>query len=72
MSSSKTRSFVLNELCDKVGTQDLGTSINNISAYLETRVVMLRNVKVCIQLCDKKTGVHGMSDHLPPPPGNRT
>lgn len=41
------RSFVLNELCDKVGLQDLGSSISSISAYLETRVVMLRNVKVC-------------------------
>lgn len=41
------RSFVLNELCDRVGTQDLGTSISNITAYLETRVILLRNIKVC-------------------------
>lgn len=43
----RDRSFVLNELCDKVGTQDLGTSINNISVYLETRVAVLRNIEVC-------------------------
>ncbi|KAK7731831.1 Ras GTPase activating protein ira2, partial [Cytospora paraplurivora] len=38
-------SLVLGDLCDKVTSQDLGAGIASIHCYLESRLVLLRNLK---------------------------
>ncbi|KAF3766021.1 hypothetical protein M406DRAFT_256777 [Cryphonectria parasitica EP155] len=41
----RTTSLVLRDICDRIGTQDLGSTIASINGYLESRLVLLRALK---------------------------
>lgn len=41
----KLTSLVLGDMCDKVASQDLGVGIGLIHGYLESKLVVLRNIK---------------------------